>query len=134
MKHYRLLLAVALVVFAIGAQGQTSSAPTAVPGPTAQPGVGPTAPKPPDINQRKTDQQDRIANGLDSRQLTARETRNLETKEAGINKEESTMRKADDGHLTSADRQTLDRQQNKMSGQIIRTSTTQRRPRNPALN
>jgi len=28
------------------------------------------------------------------------------------------MRKADDGHLSAADRQTLDRQQNKMSGQI----------------
>ena len=118
MKTYRLLLAVAVVGFAIGALGQAPSAPTAVAGPTAQPGVGPTAPKPPDISQRKTDQQDRIVNGLDSRQLTAGETRNLETKEAGLNKEENTMRKADDGHLTSADRQTLDQQQNKMSGQI----------------
>lgn len=112
MKNYRLLLAVVIVGFAIGALGQTSSAPSPVPGPTAQPAVGPTAPKrPATINQRKTDQQDRIANGLDSGQLTARETRNLETKESDVNKEENNMRKLDDGHLTGADRQTLNQQQ-----------------------
>jgi len=66
MKNYRLLLALAIVGFAIGALGQSSSAPSAVPGPTAQPAARPTAPKPPDISQRKSDQQDRIANGLDS--------------------------------------------------------------------
>ncbi len=115
MKNARLLLALSILVLAAAASAQT--APT--PGPNAQTNVGPTAPKPSDdINQRKTDQQDRVANGLDSGQLTARETRNLETKEAGLNKEENDMRKADDGHLTSADRQTLDQQQNHLSKDI----------------
>jgi hypothetical protein len=72
----------------------------------------------PSIAQRKDNQQDRIANGVQSGQLTAGETKNLETKEAGINKEESTMRSEDSGHLTSADRTTLNRQQNHLSNQI----------------
>jgi hypothetical protein len=72
----------------------------------------------PSIAQRKDNQQDRIANGVQSGQLTAGETKSLETKEAGINKEEHTMRSEDDGHLTGADRTKLDNQQNHMSNQI----------------
>ena len=72
----------------------------------------------PIIQERKENQQDRIGNGAQSGQLTAGETKNLETKEAGLNKEESNMRKADDGHLTAADRAKLNRQQNRLSGNI----------------
>jgi len=68
--------------------------------------------------QRKDNQQDRIAQGVQSGQLTAGETKNLETKEAGINKEEHTMRSEDDGHLTAADRSKLNRQQNRLSNQV----------------
>ena len=79
-----------------------------------------TTPNTPDpsIAQRKDNQQDRIANGVQSGQLTAGETKRLETGEAGLNKEESNMRAADDGHLTSADRTTLNRQQNGLSNRI----------------
>jgi len=70
------------------------------------------------IQGRKENQQDRIAQGVQSGQLTAGETKNLETKEAGINHEEHTMRSEDDGHLTSADRTTLNQQQNRMSNGI----------------
>jgi hypothetical protein len=73
---------------------------------------------PPTINQRKENQQDRIANGVQSGQLTAGETRNLETKEAALNTEEHGMRAADNGKLTAADRATLNHQQNKLSRQI----------------
>jgi len=73
---------------------------------------------PPTVQQRKENQQDRIANGIQSGQLTAGETKNLENKEAGINKEESNMRSADNGKLTSADRTKLNNQQNHMSNQI----------------
>ncbi|HEY4709162.1 MAG TPA: hypothetical protein VIH46_03250 [Candidatus Acidoferrales bacterium] len=86
-----------------------------------QSGTGPTAPPadtPATIAQRKDNQQDRIAQGIDSGQLTAGETKNLETKEAGINHEEHTMRSDDDGHLTAADRSTLNNQQNHLSNQI----------------
>ena len=44
------------------------------------------------IQQRKENQQDRIGQGVQSGQLTAGEAKNLETKEAGLNKEERTMR------------------------------------------
>ncbi len=74
--------------------------------------------KPESIAQRKDNQQDRIAQGVDSGQLNAGETKNLETKEAGINKEEHTMRSEDDGHLTAADRAKLNNQQNHLSNRI----------------
>jgi hypothetical protein len=72
------------------------------------------------INQRKTDQQDRIAQGVKSGQLTAGETARLEHQEAGINKEERGMRAQDNGHLTKQDRQTIHAQQNQESRRIYR--------------
>ncbi len=72
----------------------------------------------PTVQQRKENQQDRIANGIQSGQLTAGETKNLETKEAGVNKEEAGMRASDNGKLTSADRTKLQNQQNHLSNQI----------------
>jgi hypothetical protein len=76
------------------------------------------AAQPATINQRKENQQDRIANGIQSGELTAGETRNLEKKESEVNQEERDMRKLDNGHLTAADRATLHRQQNVVSKDI----------------
>jgi hypothetical protein len=70
------------------------------------------------INDRKENQQDRIASGVKSGQLTAGETANLETKETAINKEEHNMRAEDNGKLTAGDRAKLRHQQNKLSKQI----------------
>jgi hypothetical protein len=89
-----------------------------VPSAFAQQSNTTTTMDPQSIAQRKTDQQDRIAQGLDSGQLTAGETKNLETREADVNKEEHTMRSEDDGHLTAADRAKLNHQQNHLSNQI----------------
>jgi hypothetical protein len=72
------------------------------------------------INQRKVDQQDRIANGVKSGQLTAGETARLEHQESGINKEERGMRAQDNGHLTKQDRKTIHAQQNQESRRIYR--------------
>ncbi len=72
------------------------------------------------INQRKENQQDRIANGIQDGQLTAGETKNLEKKESNLNQEERDMRKLDNGHLTAADRATLNQQQNKLSQNIYK--------------
>jgi hypothetical protein len=72
------------------------------------------------INARKTNQQDRIAQGVKSGQLTPGETSHLEHQEAGINKEERGMRAEDNGHLTSQDRHTLAAQQNQESRRIYR--------------
>jgi hypothetical protein len=72
------------------------------------------------IGQRKVDQQDRIANGVKSGQLTPHETSHLEHQEAGINHEEHAMRAQDNGHLTGQDRRTLHAQQNQESRRIYR--------------
>jgi hypothetical protein len=70
------------------------------------------------IHQRKVNQQKRIANGVKSGQLTPRETAHLERQQASINREEHRMRKADNGHLTAADRRALTRRQNRASKNI----------------
>ncbi len=70
------------------------------------------------IQDRKENQQDRIADGVKSGELTAGETSNLEKKESAINQEERDMRKLDNGKLTAADKATINQQQNKLSNQI----------------
>jgi hypothetical protein len=70
------------------------------------------------VNQRKENQQDRIAQGVTSGQLTAGETANLEKKEAAINQEVHVDRTLNGGKLTSAERTQVNRQQNQMSKQI----------------
>jgi hypothetical protein len=72
----------------------------------------------PSIAQRKENQQDRIANGIKSGQLTAGETSNLETKEAAINGETRADRAANGGKLTSAEKTQINNQQNHLSNQI----------------
>lgn len=72
------------------------------------------------INARKENQQDRIAQGVKSGQLTAGETARLEHQETGINREERGMRAEDNGHLTAQDRRTLAHQQNQESRRIYR--------------
>ncbi len=108
--------AAALIVLCVPPALAQSQTPSSTPAPSSTPSS--TTPKPGTIADRKENQQDRIAQGVQSGQLTAGETKNLETKEAGLNKEEHTMRSKDDGHLTSADRTKLNNQQNKLSNQI----------------
>jgi hypothetical protein len=72
------------------------------------------------INQRKVDQQDRIAQGIRSGQLTARETAHLERREASINRQEYRMRRVDGGRLTGRDRAALTCRQNRVSRAIYR--------------
>jgi hypothetical protein len=72
------------------------------------------------IQQRKENQQDRIGNGAQSGQLTAGETGHLEKQESDINHEEKDMRKLDDGHLTAADKATVNQQQNHVSNEIYK--------------
>ena len=74
--------------------------------------------KQPTIANRKENQQDRIANGVKSGQLTAGETSNLESKEAAINGETRADRAANGGKLTPAEKQQINQQQNQVSKQI----------------
>ncbi len=77
-----------------------------------------TPAKPGEVAQRKENQQDRIANGVKSGQLTAGETANLETKESAINGETRADRAANGGKLTGAEKKQVNQQQNKLSNQI----------------
>ena len=92
-----------------------TSAPTqngAVPAQTTTPtqATTPAQSAPVTVQQRKEHQQDRIANGVSSGQLTAGESSNLEKKESELNQEERDMKAMDNGHLNSADRSVLNQQ------------------------
>jgi hypothetical protein len=70
------------------------------------------------VNQRKENQQDRIANGISSGQLTAGETKNLEGQEANLNREVRDDRQANGGTLTQTEKQQVNQQQNNLSNKV----------------
>ena len=116
-------LPVAVLMAGSVALAQDQPSPSSQPAPQAQsesPSATPApAEKPkPTVAQRKENQQDRIANGVQSGQLTAGETANLEKKEAAINKETAADRAANGGKLTGAEKKQVNRQQNQVSKQI----------------
>jgi hypothetical protein len=67
---------------------------------------------------RKYNQQARIAQGVRSGELTRHEARHIERQEHAINREERNMRAANGGYLTRSDRAVLQRQQNVQSRRI----------------
>jgi hypothetical protein len=105
LQNKGFILTAVMAGLMLPAAAQTSTTPAAAPA---------------TINQRKENQQDRIANGIQSGELTAGETKNLEKKESEVNQEERDMRKLDNGHLTTADRATLNQQQNTLSKDIYK--------------
>jgi len=72
------------------------------------------------IQRRRENQQDRIARGVASGQLTPRETARLERGEARLNGEIREMRNDNGGKLTPHDRRVVDRQQDVLSRRIYR--------------
>ena len=72
------------------------------------------------IQRRQENQQDRIAQGVASGQLTAGETASLEHQEAKLNREIRNDRKANGGTLTTPERRQINRQQNRLSRNIYR--------------
>jgi hypothetical protein len=109
-------------VLMLGTVALAQDPSSASPSPSATSSQGPSSTAPtgtkPTVAQRKENQQDRIANGVKSGQLTAGETANLETKEAAINGETRADRAANGGKLTSAEKQQINQQQNQLSKQI----------------
>jgi hypothetical protein len=71
-----------------------------------------------EVGKRAENQQDRIAQGVKSGQLTAGETAKIENKDAAINQEVKADRTLNGGKLTVAEKQQVNQQQNKVSGQI----------------
>jgi hypothetical protein len=107
MKCMMIFAASALLTGSLFAQ--STSTPAA---PASDPNSAPT------VNERRTDQQDRIANGVASGKLTTGETKNLESREANLNREIKDDREADGGKLTAAEHQQVNSQQNNLSKSI----------------
>jgi hypothetical protein len=110
------ILPAAVLLLGTAALAQEASSGSSAPQSSGTPATA-TA-KPGEVAQRKQDQQDRIANGVQSGQLTAGETSKLETKEAAINGETRADRAANGGKLTGAEKQQVNQQQNQLSKQI----------------
>ena len=102
-----------LVMFALAALMASGSTFAQQPQPATQP-----APKEGSVNDRRQDQQQRIANGVQSGQFTAGETKNLESREANLNREIRDDRTANGGKLTPQEHQQINRQQNNLSRSI----------------
>ncbi len=71
-----------------------------------------------EVDRRENRQQERIAEGVESGQLTPRETGRLERQEGRIQNEVARDRAANGGTLTPAERRSINRQQNRVSRRI----------------
>src|SRR5260370_25717897 len=70
------------------------------------------------VDQRRENQQDRIAQGIKSGKLTPGETAKLEKQQKGINKQVAADRKANGGKLTAAEKKQVNHEQNQASKNI----------------
>ncbi len=99
------LLSAVLVMLAMPVVAQSASP---VPAPRSE------------VGQRQENQQDRIAQGVKSGQLTAGETTHLEKNQARINRQIHQERKENGGKLTPQERAQINHEQNHQSKQIYR--------------
>jgi hypothetical protein len=118
VSKWMILPAAVLMLGTVALAQDTSSSSTSSNGTSSQSSSSTATPAKPTVAQRKENQQDRIASGVKSGQLTAGETAKLETKEAAINGETRADRAANGGKLTSAEKQQVNQQQNQLSKQI----------------
>jgi hypothetical protein len=79
------------------------------------------------VGKRAENQQDRIANGIQSGQLSAKEAAHLERNQARINQEVGADRQANGGKLTAQERAQVNQQQNRQSRQIYNAKHNGRR-------
>jgi CRISPR/Cas system-associated endoribonuclease Cas2 len=80
--------------------------------------VDPGHPRVNEVNAREQNQQNRIANGVKSGELTPRETVKLEKQQQHIDNQEKKDMAAHNGHLTKAEQVKLNKEQNKASKNI----------------
>ena len=110
-----LILAVGGLMFTGSAIAQTTTTSGAGPGV-----VDPGHPRVNQVNGRETDQQNRIANGVKNGSLSPRQTSNLENREANVQSREKKDMAAHNGHLTKAEQNGINRQQNRISKSIYK--------------
>jgi hypothetical protein len=110
-----LVLAVGGLLYAGSAAAQTSNTSGAGPGV-----VDPGHPRVNEVNQREQNQQNRIANGVKNGNLTPNQTANLEKREASVENREKKDMAEHNGHLTKAEQNGINRQQNRISKSIYK--------------
>jgi hypothetical protein len=110
-----LVLAVGGLMITGSASAQTSTTSGAGPGV-----VDPGHPRVNEVNGREENQQQRIGNGVKNGTLTSKQTANLENRETNVqNREKADMAK-NNGHLTKAEQNGINRQQNRISNSIAK--------------
>jgi len=113
------LLLVLVVVGLMTAGSASAQTPTNTSG--AGPGVvDPGHPRVNQVNRREANQQKRIANGVSSGKLSAKQTANLDKREAAVKNREQRDMAAHNGHLTKAEQKGINRQQNRISKSIYK--------------
>ena len=110
-----LILAVGGLMFTGSAIAQTTTTSGAGPGV-----VDPSHPRVNQVNGRETNQQNRIANGVKNGSLSPKQTNNLENREASVQNREKKDMAAHNGHLTKAEQNGINRQQNRISKSIYK--------------
>jgi hypothetical protein len=117
-----------LLILAVGGLMLTGSASAQTATTTSGAGPGVVDPGHPRVNQvngREENQQQRIANGVQSGKLNSQQTANLEKRETSVqNREQKDMAK-NNGHLTKAEQKGINRQQNRISKSIAKDKHSQ---------
>jgi hypothetical protein len=72
------------------------------------------------VNDRLSNQNRRINNELREGEITRGQAHRLHSEDRAIRREERTMARFDNGHITRADQRALNQQENAVSGQIGR--------------
>jgi hypothetical protein len=111
-----LTLAVGGLVFAGSAAAQTTTN-------TSGAGAGVVDPGHPRVNQvngREQTQQDRIANGVKNGSMSPKQASNVEKREAAVQQREKKDMAQHNGHLTKAEQNGINRQQNRISKTIYK--------------
>jgi hypothetical protein len=109
------ILAIGGLMFTGSAIAQTTT--------TSGAGAGVVDPGHPRVNQvngREANQQNRIANGVKNGSLSPKQTSNLENREASVQNREKRDMAAHNGHLTKAEQNGINRQQNRISKSIYK--------------
>ncbi len=112
-----LVLAVGCLMAVGSASAQTQTSNTSGAG-AGQ--VDPGHPRVNQVNQRETNQQNRIANGVKNGQLKPGQTARLERGEQRLQNNEKKDMAKDNGHLTKQDRRHLNKEANHMSKRIAK--------------
>jgi hypothetical protein len=115
LSNSLVILAIGGLLFTGSVVAQTTTTSGAGPGV-----VDPGHPRVNEVNGREANQQNRIANGVKNGSLTPKETSNLEKREASVQNREKRDMAAHNGHLTKAEQNGINRQQNRISRGIYR--------------